>query len=93
MRRLVQVHGALPTRTTPDEASPPQCRMDGDHLRGKWVQNCAPESIKRPDLYARKGTGAHHWTTGTTASATGSYAERAIASGTLMDMATQRLLD
>ena len=31
----------------------PQCRMDGDHLRGRWVQNCEPGTIRaRPDLYA-----------------------------------------
>ena len=24
----------------------------GDHLRGQWRQNCAPDAIKRPDRYA-----------------------------------------
>ncbi len=34
-------------------AGAPACRvLNGDHLRGRWVQNCAPSSIKRPDRYA-----------------------------------------
>lgn len=31
------------------------CRMDGDHLRGRWLQNCDPADAplrNRPDLYA-----------------------------------------
>ena len=34
----------------------PRCRMDGDHLRGRWLQNCDPRSEpllrSRPDVYA-----------------------------------------
>ena len=31
----------------------PLCRvLDGDHLQGRWVQNCEPQSISRPDRYA-----------------------------------------
>ena len=34
----------------------PRCLMDGDHLRGRWVQNCDPAPAaplrRRPDLYA-----------------------------------------
>ena len=31
----------------------PPCKVaDGDHLPGMWMQNCAPESIRRPDRYA-----------------------------------------
>ncbi len=34
-------------------ASQLPCRVaDGDHLRGRWVQNCHPEAIRRPDRYA-----------------------------------------
>ena len=34
-------------------AARPLCRVeDGDHLDGRWVQNCAPSEIKRPDRYA-----------------------------------------
>ena len=33
--------------------TPPLCRvLDGDHLQGRWVQNCEPQSISRPDRYA-----------------------------------------
>ncbi|KAL1522290.1 hypothetical protein AB1Y20_017911 [Prymnesium parvum] len=38
------------TRSAAREA--PRCAMDGDHLRGRWVQNCAPSHIRRPDVYA-----------------------------------------
>lgn len=40
----------LPARAA--AAPAPACRMDGDHLDGRWVQNCAPEDIRRPDRYA-----------------------------------------
>ena len=31
----------------------PICRVaNGDHLRGRWVQNCHPDDIRRPDRYA-----------------------------------------
>lgn len=30
----------------------PRCAMDGDHLRGRWVRNCDPSRITRPDIYA-----------------------------------------
>ena len=34
----------------------PRCKMDGDHLRGRWVQNCDPAAAdhlrSRPDVYA-----------------------------------------
>lgn len=30
----------------------PLCQMDGDHLDGRWVQNCDPRLIHRPDHYA-----------------------------------------
>lgn len=30
----------------------PRCRMDGDHLRGRWIQNCEPSQVGRPDVYA-----------------------------------------
>ena len=34
-------------------AAVPLCRvLDGDHLQGRWVQNCDPQSITRPDRYA-----------------------------------------
>ena len=34
-------------------AEVPLCRvLDGDHLHGRWVQNCDPQTINRPDRYA-----------------------------------------
>ena len=30
----------------------PICRMDGDHLDGRWLQTCDPRIIKRPDHFA-----------------------------------------
>ena len=30
----------------------PRCRMDGDHLVGRWVQTCEPHRIHRPDRFA-----------------------------------------
>ena len=34
-------------------AEVPLCRvLDGDHLQGRWVQNCDPQTITRPDRYA-----------------------------------------
>lgn len=35
----------------------PRCKMNGDHLRGRWLQNCDPASPtsplrRRPDVYA-----------------------------------------
>jgi hypothetical protein len=30
----------------------PFCRVDGDHLNGRWMQTCDPQTIGRPDLYA-----------------------------------------
>lgn len=31
----------------------PACRVaNGDHLRGRWVRNCDPDAIRRPDRYA-----------------------------------------
>jgi len=32
----------------------PLCRMDGDHLRGRWMQTCDPRLIQRPDHFAYK---------------------------------------
>ena len=29
-----------------------RCRMDGDHLDGRWVQTCQPSLITQPDVYA-----------------------------------------
>jgi len=28
------------------------CKMDGDHLAGRWMQTCDPRSISRPDHFA-----------------------------------------
>ena len=28
--------------------------MDGDHLRGRWMQTCDPRLIQRPDHFAYK---------------------------------------
>ena len=33
-------------------ASRPNCRMDGDHLEGRWLQTCDPRLIRRPDHFA-----------------------------------------
>ena len=30
----------------------PRCRMDGDHLEGRWLQTCDPRAIRRPDHFA-----------------------------------------
>ncbi|KAL1503789.1 hypothetical protein AB1Y20_012257 [Prymnesium parvum] len=30
----------------------PRCRMDGDHLAGRWMQTCDPRLIRRPDHFA-----------------------------------------
>lgn len=42
------------SRSTDRREGVPQCKMDGDHLRGRWVQNCNPDTIgrSRPDVYA-----------------------------------------
>ena len=32
--------------------SRPQCKMDGDHLHGRWMQTCDPRMISRPDHFA-----------------------------------------
>lgn len=32
----------------------PMCSMDGDHLRGRWMQTCDPRLITRPDHFAYK---------------------------------------
>lgn len=42
-------------RQSPGRRQAPRCRMDGDHLRGRWVQNCDPSNgllRTRPDHYA-----------------------------------------
>ena len=36
------------------EEGRPLCRMDGDHLRGRWMQTCDPRLIQRPDHFAYK---------------------------------------
>ena len=36
------------------EEERPLCRMDGDHLRGRWMQTCDPRLIQRPDHFAYK---------------------------------------
>ena len=36
------------------QARRPLCRMDGDHLRGRWMQTCDPRLIQRPDHFAYK---------------------------------------
>lgn len=33
-------------------AERPRCRMDGDHLVGRWMQTCDPRLISRPDHFA-----------------------------------------
>ena len=33
-------------------ADRPLCRMDGDHLDGRWLQTCDPRLIRRPDHFA-----------------------------------------
>ena len=38
------------TLASKDQAG--RCRMDGDHLDGKWVQTCQPSLITQPDVYA-----------------------------------------
>ena len=44
---------ALATNSAKARAGRPPCRVaNGDHLQGRWLQNCAPESIRRPDRYA-----------------------------------------
>ena len=32
----------------------PLCRMNGDHLSGRWMQTCDPRLIQRPDHFAYK---------------------------------------
>ena len=41
----------------------PLCRMDGDHLEGRWLQTCDPRTIGRPDhfAYGRALTGVSGW--------------------------------
>lgn len=33
-------------------AALPLCAMDGDHLQGRWLRNCDPAAIRRPERYA-----------------------------------------
>jgi hypothetical protein len=35
-----------------DQKQRPLCRMDGDHLSGRWLQTCDPRLIRRPDHFA-----------------------------------------
>lgn len=38
--------------TRPTVRDAPRCLMNGDHLRGRWIRNCEPTHITRPDVYA-----------------------------------------
>lgn len=49
--------GATSSATVRTRRSVPRCKMNGDHLRGRWLQNCNPALSmsllrRRPDVYA-----------------------------------------